>query len=109
MKSFEECLTPEQKEYFKNWYIWYENGLRKLVYNEPDELTAENFRVIYITDRSIEEELEVATVEDIEFFDAKAKDFDFNIGNDKYFYRDEAPEEVVEFLDKALNKAQYEK
>lgn len=109
MKSLNEILTPEQKELFKNWYVWYEDGLSKLVYNESDELTPENFRVLYITEKSIEKGCEVATVDDIKFYEPETKDFDFYIGGDNgFFYRDEAPEEVVEFLDRVLNKAQYE-
>ena len=107
MKSFTEVLTPEQKECFKNWYFWDNNtDLFKMVNNENDELTAENFRVIFIDG----EEIKVSTVEDIQFYDPEQGDFDFIFNdNENYFSRSSAPEEVVEFLDKYLNKSQYEK
>lgn len=105
MKEFVECLTPEQKESFKNWYIWSDYALNKLVDNESDELTSENFKVIFIIPN---DEPKIATVEDIVYYNPEDNDFDFYIGDDgDYFEREDTPEEVVEFLDKYLNKAQY--
>jgi len=106
MKNFTECMTPEAREIFKNWYVWGEETLLKLVDIESDQLTAENLRIIFAKS---EDGMAIATVEDIEFYDPEDGDFDFKIGDDgSYIDREEAPKEVVEFLDNYLNKAQYE-
>ena len=47
-------------------------------------------------------------IDNICFYDTDRGDFNFKVGTDgDYFNRDEAPEEVVEFLDEVLNKAKY--
>jgi len=110
MKSLGDFLTPEQKEYFKNWYVCDDSRIIKLVDNEPDELTPEKFTLIYLTDVFQEEAFYIATVDDITFFDPETDDFDFHIGDDSdFFYRDGTPEEVLKFLDEYLNIAQYKK
>ena len=103
MRSFAECLTPKQKKKFKNWYVYCDSELSKLVDIDYDKLTTENFKVLYVSGG----ECKVATVEDIRFYNPDRQDFDFFIGdNGDYFYRSCAPEEVVRFLDKELKKEQ---
>ena len=105
MKKFVDLLTDEQKDELKNCYLLADEELWYVVGNEDDEINEDNFRVLVITD----EGLEIATAENICFYAPENKDFDFMVGTEgDYFGRDNAPEEVVEFLDNYLNKAKYE-
>lgn len=104
MKNLVEFLTMEEKERLKNCYVFNFDNLYKMIENKNEELTKENFKVIFVTDNSIQ----IATIDDIEFYNPECKDFDFKIGDEDYFARKGAPAEVIEFLDKELNKAQYE-
>ena len=110
MKNLVEFLSMDEKEKLKNCYVFYFDNLYKLIENEHmrkikvKPLTAENFKVIFVTDNSIQ----IATLEDITFYNPECKDFDFKIGDEEYFVGNGAPAEVIEFLDKELNKAQYE-
>lgn len=104
MKNLAEVLTPEQKESFKNWYVLRDNEMTKMTDIDYDQPTAENFKVLCVDD-----EYKVAAIEDIEFYDPEDDDFDFSIGDEgDYFVRGDTPKEVVEFLDRYLNKSQYE-
>ena len=105
MKKFVDLLTDDQRDELKNCYmVTSENELWKLTQDEGDELTEENFKVLFPT----EEGFLVATIEHISYYEPEKGDFDFSVGDDgDYFYRENAPEKVVEFLDKVLNMAQY--
>ena len=106
MKRFVDVLTDGTSEELRNYYVCTkDNELLKLTQNKSDELTSENFKVLYVT----EEGYIVATVEHICFYNPADKDFDFKVGIDgDWFSRENAPEEVVEFLDNELNKTKYE-
>lgn len=106
MQKFVELLTDDQKDKLKNCYmVTQDNELYKLTQDKGDELTTENFKVLFAT----EEGFLIATMENIGFYAPENGDYDFYVGdNGDYFSREDTPEYVVEFLDKVLNKAQYE-
>lgn len=108
MQKFVDLLTDAQKDKLKNCYIiTQDNELCKLTLDEGDELTTENFKVLF---PKTDEGLMVAMVDNICFYDPNEGDFDFKVGIDgDWFDRNEAPYEVVEFLDEVLNKAKYKK
>lgn len=105
MKKFVEILTQEQKEILKDSYILLGQHLYKMIENEDGEFMEDNFKVVFTVKKSIV----VATADDITYFQPEKGDFDFKIGDSiEHFLRDGAPRAVVEFLDKKLNKTQYE-
>lgn len=106
MKKLVDLLTDEERDKLKNCYmVTSDNELCKLTQDEGDELTAENFIVLFAT----KEGFVVSTVEQMCYINPKGDDFDFSVGDHSdWFSREYAPEPVVEFLDEYLNKALYE-
>ena len=105
MKKFVEVLTDEQKECLKGYYIWGNEKVYKLIDSEV-ELTKENFRILFVSD--IDGEMVIATTDDIQYWDPLDFDFDYHIGDGQYcLYRQNTPEEVINFIDKELKRDQY--
>ena len=109
MKKFIDLLTNEQKEELKNCYlVTSDNELWKLTQDNGDELTPESFKVLV----KGEEGFVIANIDNISFYEPENEDFDFKVMDESeilgWFRRNATLESVVEFLDKELNKAQYE-
>ena len=113
MKKLSEVLQtflkPEQQETVKGYYIVNGSQIHRIEEEIP-ELTVENFRVIKVNYNEDDSgEVMVATAEDIAYYNPNNSDYDFIFKDTgDYFVRDDAPSELVAFLDKVLNEREYE-
>lgn len=105
----QKFLTPEQQEAVKGYYIVNGSQIHRIAEEIP-ELTVENFKVIKVNYNEDDSgQVVVATAEDIAYYNPDNKDYDFIFKDTgDYFVRDDAPSELVAFLDKVLKKSDYE-
>lgn len=103
LKNFTNGLTPEQKTVLGNCYVINDdNELVPII--SIGEVTIENFKIVIENN----DELSIAKVEDIRFYNPEIGDFDFVVG-DTYFYREDSPDDVVKMLDEYLKRDSYNK